>query len=141
MTTRPANPYQSVDAQSAAYADPHRLIQMLMEGALSRIAAGRGALERGETAAKGGELGKAIAIIGGLADGLNLEAGGDIASNLEALYDYMQRRLLEANLQNDPALLDEVMLLMREIKSGWDAIAPTVAAAGAAEAEPLDLRG
>ncbi|MNP11473.1 Flagellar protein FliS [compost metagenome] len=116
--------YQSVNTQAKAVdASPHRLIQMLMEGGLTRLAQARGAIERGQLAQKGELIGKAIAIIGGLRDGLNLEQGGEIAANLDALYEYMVTRLLEANLKSDAALVDEVAGLLRNVKSGWDGIA------------------
>lgn len=116
--------YQAVNTQAqAAAADPHRLIQMLMEGGLTRLAQARGAMEREQTALKGELIGKAIGIVGGLRQGLDLEQGGEIARNLDSLYDYMTRRLMEANVQNDPAILEEVTFLLREVKEGWDAIA------------------
>ncbi len=104
-------------------ATPHRLVQMLMEGALDRIAAAKGHMSRGETARKGEYIGLAISIIDGLRAALDREAGGEIAQNLEGLYDYMCRRLLEANLNNDVGILDEVGRLMGAIKTAWDAIA------------------
>lgn len=118
--------YQQVNTQSGvAYASPHRLIQMLMEGALERIAVAKGCIQRQDIAAKGEQIGKAIDIIGGLRDGLNMEAGGEIAANLDALYDYLQRQLLQANLHSDLAILDEVADLLRPIKEAWDAIGET----------------
>jgi flagellar protein FliS len=96
---------------------------MLFEGALERLASAKGHLQRNEIASKGEQIGKAINIIGGLHDSLNLEAGGELARNLDVLYDYMQRRLLQANQKSDPAVLDEVAGLLRELKAGWDAIA------------------
>jgi flagellar protein FliS len=103
-------------------ASPHRLIQMLFEGALEQLSSAKGHLQRGAIAPKGEQIGKAISIIGGLRDGLNVEAGGELANKLDALYDYMQRRLLLANLNSDPAILDEVANLLREVKAGWDGI-------------------
>lgn len=118
--------YQQIDAQSAAaFADPHRLIQMLMEGALESLTKAKGHIQRNEVAAKGEQIGRAIGIIGGLREGLNPDAGGEIAANLDAVYDYMQRQLLEANLRSDIALLDEVTDLLRPIKEAWDAIGNT----------------
>ena len=115
--------YQQVNAHSgAAYASPHRLIQMLMEGALERIAVAKGCIQRQDTVAKGEQISRAIAIIGGLREGLNHEAGGQLAANLDALYDYLQRRLLEANLHSDLLILDEVADLLRPIKEAWDEI-------------------
>lgn len=115
--------YQSVNTQAQAVdASPHRLIQMLMEGGLTRIAQARGAMERQQTAMKGELIGKAIGIIGGLREGLDLQQGGELAANLDSLYQYMVSRLLEANVKNEAAPLDEVAGLLRNVKSGWDAI-------------------
>ena len=115
--------YQKVNSHAqVSEASPHRLVQMLMEGGLTRIAQARGAMERQQTAMKGELIGKAIGIIGGLRDGLNLEQGGEVAANLDRLYEYMANRLLEANVQNDMAPLDEVAGLLRNVKSGWDVI-------------------
>jgi flagellar protein FliS len=117
--------YQHVGAEaSVTDADPHHLVQLLLQGALDRIAAAKGHLQRGEVAPKGEAIGKAMNIVAGLRGSLNLEAGGEIARNLEALYDYVDLRLLEANLKNDAARLDEVARLLGEIKGAWDAIAP-----------------
>lgn len=115
--------YQTVNTQAQlSDASPHRLIQMLMEGGLSRLAQARGAIQHGQVAAKGELISKAIGIIGGLREGLNLQSGGEIAANLDRLYEYMIARLVEANLSNDVALIDEVAGLLRNVKSGWDAI-------------------
>lgn len=115
--------YQTVNTQTQLTdADPHRLIQMLMDGGLSRLAQAKGAMQYGQLAAKGELIGKAIGIIGGLRDGLNFEQGGEIAANLDRLYEYMVSRLVKANRDNDVALIDEVAGLLRNVKSGWDAI-------------------
>lgn len=103
-------------------ADPHHLIRLLLDGALSRIAAAKGHMQRGEVAPKGECLGKAIAIVDGLRAALDYDKGGEIARNLGALYGYMERRLLEANLCNDLARLDEVARLLTEIRGAWVAI-------------------
>ncbi len=126
--------YQQMNAESGvAYASPHRLIQMLMEGAFERIATAKGCIQRHDIPGKGEQIGKAIDIIGGLRDALNMEAGGELATNLDALYDFMQRRLLEANLRSDIAILDEVADLLRPIKEGWDAIGNSPEAASPAQ--------
>ena len=103
-------------------ASPHRLIQMLMEGAIERIARARGAMERGDVGDKGKFIANAISIIEGLRASLDLNAGGDVAINLSNLYDYMSRRLLSSSIHNNVEMLDEIASLMLEIKSGWDAI-------------------
>jgi len=120
-----ANQYAQVSAQTgveAAATDPHRLIQMLMEGALEKIAVAKGFMENNNIAEKGRHISWAISIIDGLRLSLDKEKGGEIAENLDALYEYMTHRLVEANLHNDPAFLTEVASLLNEIKSGWDAI-------------------
>lgn len=108
-------------------ATPHRLIQMLMEGALEKMARAKGFMVRKEIRAKGQHIGWAISIVEGLKQSLNKTEGGEVAQNLEDLYIYIQQRLMVAGRENDPAILDEVMSLMREIKAGWDAIADHVA--------------
>jgi len=90
--------------------------------ALTRIAEAKGSIERGETARKGEQIGKALAIVEGLLMSLDGEKGGEIAENLTRLYDYMARNLVKANLQDDAAALDEVSSLIRELKDGWEAI-------------------
>ncbi|MBB3105007.1 flagellar export chaperone FliS [Azomonas macrocytogenes] len=115
--------YQNVNLQAqVTEASPHRLIQMLMQGGLDRISQATGATERGMLAEKGLLIGKSIAIIGGLREALDFEAGGELAQNLDRLYAYMVIRLSEANRHNDAAPLLEVGNLLREIKSGWDGI-------------------
>ncbi|HEC74366.1 MAG TPA: flagellar export chaperone FliS [Methylophaga aminisulfidivorans] len=104
------------------YASPHRIIQMLMEGALARLSTAKGCIERNDIAEKGHQISWCIRIIEGLKSSLDAEKGGDIAANLDSLYDYMTRRLLDANLNNDVAILDEVTGLLQEIKEGWDGI-------------------
>ncbi len=104
-------------------ASPHRLIQMLLEGALGKIAAAKGHMERNEIQPKGEQIGSAISIIEGLKSSLDKDKGGEIAQNLEDLYIYMERRLIEANRSNDVSLLDEVSDLLKQIKEAWDAIA------------------
>ena len=104
-------------------ASPHRLIQMLMEGALEKIAAARGSMMHGDMAEKGRQISWAISIVSGLQGSLDLEQGGELSHNLDALYDYMVRRLAEAGARNDVALLDEVSGLLLALKQGWDGIA------------------
>ena len=102
-------------------ASPHRLIQLLFEGALSRLAAAQGAIERGDPAVKGAMLGKAISIIGGLRSSLDMDAG-ELSERLDQLYEYMNLTLLEASTQNDAGKVSEVIQLLKTVKSGWDEI-------------------
>ena len=116
--------YRNVGAYgNLADASPYQVIQLMLDALLSRIAEATGHIERGEIAAKGEKIGKALGIIEGLLLGLDTQRGGDIALNLERLYDYASRTLLKANLENRIDLLKEVSSLLREIKLGWDGIA------------------
>lgn len=116
--------YQTVNVHAqVGEASPHRLIQMLMDGGLSRMAQARGAMMRGDIPQKCELIGKSISIIGGLRDGLDLDKGGELALNLDRLYAYMTTRLCEINVSNDVTALEEVMGLLRDVKSGWDAVA------------------
>lgn len=121
------NKYSQVAVQAdATYASPHRLIQMLLDGALEKIAIARGHMERSNVPKKGQHIGWAISIISGLRASLDMGAGGEIAQNLNDLYDFMGRRLLHANLKNDTVALDEVTALLREIKNAWESIPESV---------------
>jgi flagellar protein FliS len=110
-------------------ATPHRLVQLMMERVLAKIAIARGHLQRKAVAEKGKHIGDAISIINGLQVSLNHKADSELCGNFDALYDYMARRLLEANLHNDDAKLQEVADLMRQVKEAWDAIGDEVVAA------------
>lgn len=109
-------------AAATVETDPVKLIEMLLGGAIDRLAYARGAMLRQEREAKHHYLSSAMSIIEHLRLVLDVDAGGDIARNLRRLYDYMLGRLPAANLADDPAAVDEVIGLLREIKSGWDAI-------------------
>lgn len=123
-----AQQYGNVGTEAAvAEADPHRLIQLLLEGALVRIASAKEHMQRGDVARKGECISKAISIIDGLRASLDAEAGGEIASNLEDIYVYVSHRLLEANLKNDASRLDEVTRLLGEVRGAWVSIAPSPA--------------
>ncbi len=121
------NQYAKVGTNtSVEAASPHRLIQMLMEGALEKIATAKGHMQRGEIEPKGRYISWAISIINGLAASLDMEKGGDLAERLSTLYQYMNDQLFQANLKNDVEKLDEVANLMREVKAGWDGIAQNI---------------
>ena len=112
------------EIESAA---PHRLIQMLVDGALTKIRIARKCMERGDVVGKCENIDWSMAIIGGLRGSLDLNSGGVIAENLDSLYEYMCRQLALANVRTDHLLLDEVLSLLGEIKAGWDGIEPLIA--------------
>ncbi len=111
-------------------ASPHRIILMLLDGALGKLRAARLAMQQREIAAKGANISWTISIIDGLRASLDIEKGGELAANLDNLYDYMARRLTEANLHDDVARLDEVEALLGEIRAGWKGIEDQVEPAG-----------
>ena len=118
-----ASQYQKVNVTSEVLdADPHRLIQLLMEAALTRMAQAKGAIQRKDMEEKARLLGRVNEIIQTLQSSLDHNQGGDLAGNLDRLYDYMIRRIIEARSHNDTDMIDEVMGLMLEIKTGWDGI-------------------
>jgi len=123
MYSKGANQYRQVGMTSeVGGADPHRLIQMLMEGALTRMSQAKIMIEEKNHEGKAKLLGRVMEIIATLQSSLDHEKGGDISANLDRLYDYMNRRLLDASSANDTTMIDEVMSLLLEVKSGWDGI-------------------
>ncbi len=130
--------YRTVNAYGAASGDPLQLVLRMMDGAIDRIVSAKGHMRRQEISAKGEAIGRAIGLIDGLRTSLDRERGGAIAVNLESLYDYMMRRLVEANFRNDEHRLDEVAALLEEIRSAWQALvhSPPPAAAGVQAAQP-----
>ena len=123
-TTGAVEAYRSVDAYGGVEtADPHQLIQLLLDGALSAIRAARAHLTRGDLPAKAGELSRAVAIVDTLRGCLDHERGGDVAAGLEQLYDYLARRLTMANARNDELPMREAEDLLTEIRDAWAAVA------------------
>ena len=118
--------YAQVSLESSAMsASPHQLIVMLFDGALNALLRARILMNQGDIAGKGLALSKAINIIdNGLKSGLDHQQGGEIADNLAALYDYMKRRLMQANLNNDEAAIAEVVKLLENIADAWRQIGP-----------------
>lgn len=118
---RGANAYAKVGVESGVMsASPHQLIAMLFDAALASIRTARLHMEAGAVDEKGKAVSKAIDIInGGLIAGLDEEQGGELAKDLERLYEYVVRILLQANLRNDLQQLDEASELLANIASAW----------------------
>ena len=100
---------------------------MMLDGALMRVAAARGQIERGEVAAKAESLSRALAIVEALRLALDHERGGEIAHNLENLYDYVSLRITQANLRTAVQPLEEAASLLNEVRLAWAVIAPDAA--------------
>lgn len=127
----PAQSYAKIGLEVAVEtASPHKLILMLFDGAVAAINIAKFEMISGEIAKKGASISKAIDIItNGLRASLDIEAGGELAERLSALYEYMSQRLLFANLKNSTATLDEVLELLISLRSAWEQIAPDQQAA------------
>ena len=119
-----ANAYQRINVETSMHTlDQHQLVSLLYEGVLTSLATARGALARGDVATKCNAISKAVRIIEeGLSTALDIEAGGELAQNLSALYDYSLRQLILANARNDDAMLGEVMRLIEPIAQSWNDI-------------------
>jgi flagellar protein FliS len=104
-----------------AVADPHRVIQLLMQGALENMAKAKGCIERKDYAGKSSAISKAISIISSLQGSLDMSAG-EISDNLFSLYDFMLNHLIQASREKSIAKLDEVMEILLTIKGAWDQI-------------------
>ena len=139
-----ANAYANVGVETGVMAaSPHKLITMLFEGAIAALSAALVHMEAKSIAAKGKAISKAISIIdNGLRASLDKNVGGEIATNLDALYGYMSDRLLQANLGNSPEMVHEVITLLADLKGAWEAIVPTSAQQDAgAPAMPAQAQG
>jgi flagellar secretion chaperone FliS len=142
------NAYARVGLETGVIAaSPHRLILMLFEGARIALSSALVHMRSGETVAKGESISKAISIItSGLQASLDIDAGGELAQHLNALYDYMSRRLLLANLHNKPEYVEEVARLLAELNDAWAAIGTSKAGEQASVAadpvpEPAGTKG
>ena len=131
-----ANAYQRINVETSMHTlDQNQLVSLLYEGVLTSLATARGALARGDVATKCNAISKAVRIIEeGLSTALDIEAGGELAQNLSALYDYSLRQLILANARNDDAMLVEVMRLIEPVAQGWNAIKAPGAASISAQA-------
>lgn len=119
--------YQSVSAHGAvADADPHRLVQMLLDATMERMVTARACIERGEMTRKAKLLHSCVTLVAELRGSLNMKDGGPLAQNLSALYEYIAHQLLMANVQSDVNKITEAMSLLNEIRSAWIAIGPEV---------------
>lgn len=127
-----AGAYRQVGVETATVdASPHRLVQMLFDGFQDSVAQARGALREKRIEAKCRAIGRAVRILEeGLRAGLDLNAGGALAADLDALYTYVALRLTHANLHNDAEALEECARLLEPIRSAWTEIGPQVKAMG-----------
>lgn len=103
----------------AASANPHEQVRMLLDGLLDELNRTCGHMEQKAYEAKGKSINKCLNIIHGLDALLDLENGGQIASNLNLLYDYCSRQLVTASIENTPKALEPVVNVITNIREGW----------------------
>jgi flagellar protein FliS len=119
------NQYKSIDLKTRVdAANPHELINLLLQGARTNIATAQGNIARAQIREKGEHISKALSIISGLKSSLNQEEGGEIAANLLQIYEYIETLLLKANLHSDVELLVQANGLLAPIHEAWQAISP-----------------
>jgi flagellar protein FliS len=135
---RAASAYQRINVETAMHTmDQHQIVNLLFDGILNSLATARGALARGDIAGKCVAVSRALKIIEeGLMTGLDTVDGGELASNLEALYNYATLRLILANARNDDAIFQEVQRLIEPIAQSWKAIKAQPTSSGAASTKP-----
>jgi flagellar secretion chaperone FliS len=126
-----AGAYRNVGVETGVGgATPHKLVAMLYDGLLERLAEARGAMRAGQVEVKGNALTRAVRIVDeGLKSALS-PAGGELSSNLDALYGYISVRLTHANLRNDEAAIDECVQLIEPLRDAWNSIRPQADAQG-----------
>lgn len=114
--------YHQTNKGAAEQASPYQLVAMLFQKLLGNIATAKGAISQKDFAKKGSEISNAIAIIGVLEGSLDFEKGGEISSNLAAIYNFCSEQLLVASTDNNVEKLEEIIQIILPIKAGWDAI-------------------
>ncbi len=114
-----SNPYEAYLESTILAADPVELVEIAYKAAIEAVGEARRALRRGDIAARAKAISRASAIVVELMLAVNREQGGPLAYNLIELYDYMQRRLIEANAEQAEPPLAEVGRLLATLLEGW----------------------
>jgi flagellar protein FliS len=120
MQVNVARDYQKANVTTA---DRVRIVVMCYEGCIANASRAQEEMRKGNVADKGVYLGKATAIVTELLNTLDKEQGGEIAERLELLYRYVLNSFSQANLKQDPTLVDGALRVLKELKEGWAALA------------------
>jgi flagellar secretion chaperone FliS len=123
MAYPPHSAYMQNDVLNAS---PERLVQLLYDLAIRCLADARQANRTKDIAGRVRSVNRAFAVLVELSDGLDFDSGGEIALNYARIYDYCERRLIEANIQQSDALLAEVESLLRDLREAWDVVVTKV---------------
>lgn len=115
------------ELQDSADVSPHKLISLLMQGVLERVRDARIAVDKRDLSEQEVLLTKTVKLINALRDSLNFDEGGEVAVNLDRLYDYMLARIEGTRDDQQVEALEEVASLMKEVKAGWDQISADAA--------------
>ena len=115
---------QAYKKAAVSTVDQRKLIVMLYDGAIKFLTLATDKMQRGETYEAHRNLIRGKSIIAELLASLNMDAGGEIARNLQRLYTYMFNELIEANLANDPPRVTGVVDLLKELRTGWQGVKP-----------------
>ncbi|WP_405601689.1 MULTISPECIES: flagellar export chaperone FliS [unclassified Pseudoalteromonas] len=116
------NKYRQVTVSSVKEMTPYDQVKLVFANIVGKLSAAKGFIQRKEFDKKGIAISDCITLLGALQQVLNFEGDNTVSTNLDSLYDYCQRTLLMANMENNIDKLDEVIVLIKEIKSGWEAI-------------------
>ncbi|WP_045860437.1 flagellar export chaperone FliS [Teredinibacter purpureus] len=121
MSVAPTNAARIME-QRADELSSYQVISLLLAGAMERVSQAKTCVREGNEADKAVLMAKLIGIINGLRQSLDMRAGGDIATNLDILYNYMSERLSTCSGPEEMIALSEVGKLIDNVKQGWDAI-------------------
>jgi flagellar protein FliS len=115
----PSSPHQNYLKNEILSAQPVQLIGILYRAALDAIGGARLALISGEIAARSSAISQAVSILHELSMSVDRASGGKLGTDLVELYDYMQRRLLQVNVDQIIEPLEEVERLLVVLLEGW----------------------
>jgi flagellar protein FliS len=135
------NAYQRYKDAQYSTASPEQLLLMLYEGAIKYARQAQEEMREKNIEGANNKLKKTGDIISELMVSLDMEQGGEIARNLYNLYDYMNRRLIQANIRKDPGLVDEVITLLTSLKESWEEVIGRVRSQVIQNAGGLNLEG
>jgi|TARA_B110000114_G_C14856108_1_gene302738 flagellar protein FliS len=110
------------DDTQTMYASPHQLMLMLFDGAIEAMSFNIGAIQQNDFEARGKQNTRAITIINGMRECLDMKAGGELADNLYALYQYMTQELFRANFNNDADTIQNIQTMLKDIRGSWEKI-------------------